>query len=245
MDAPESLDLNESPEELAPGWEKKHDTKMNRFFYVNHELRAISWLRPTMAVAGSNRPWAGRVRGLEGEKAGGEREREGGGPRERGRDGRSKASSTSVYLLHAPLPPSPTAQEAGEVKSIEPVSKFSDYQIVGNGFKSRMRVSQEVLFSHMASGDGGLDWGLDCDAASVSVTGFSLGSEPDARDTELDREWDELALEEGLEHELRTKLEEAMGHDYARIKQQEKDFVDNLKYIDLEQALDEGDALIC
>jgi hypothetical protein len=47
------------------------------------------------------------VRGLEGERAGGEREREGRGPRERGSDGGSKASSTSVSLMHAPLPSSP------------------------------------------------------------------------------------------------------------------------------------------
>jgi hypothetical protein len=51
------------------------------------------------------RGWS--VRGLEGERAGGEREREGRGPRARGSDGGSKASSTSVFLMHAPLPSSP------------------------------------------------------------------------------------------------------------------------------------------
>jgi hypothetical protein len=202
LDAPKSLDLNEPAGELAPGWEKKHDTKMNRFFYVNHELRAISWLRPTMAVAGSNGLWA-------------------------------------------------TAQEAGEAKSIEPVSKFSDYQVVGNGSKSRMPLSQEVLFSHVASDQRTAgrrvydDGDLDCDAESVSLTGLLLASESEARDTDLDREWDDLALEKELERELRQKLEEAMGHDHARVKQQKKDFVDNLKYMDLEQALDEGGAFIC
>ena len=202
LDAPKSLDLTESAGELAPGWEQKHDTKTNRFFYVNHELRAISWLRPTMAVAGCNGPWA-------------------------------------------------TAQEAGEVKSIEPVSRFSDYQVVGNGSKSRMSISQEVLFSHVASDQQTAgrrvydDGDLDCDAESVLLTGFLLASESEARDTDLDREWDELALEKELERELRQKLEEAMGHDHARIKQQKKDFVDNLKYMDLEQALDEGGAFIC
>jgi len=233
-DAPKSLDLNESAGELASGWEKKHDKKMNQFFYVNHALRAISWLPPTMAVAGSNGSswiecqWASLATAQE-----------------------WASLATAQEAGQCQWASLATAQEAGQVKSIELVSKFSDYQVVGNGSKSRLPLSQEVLFSHVASDQRAAgrrvydDGDLDCDAASVSLTGFSIASESEARDTDVDREWDEPALEKELERELRQKLEEAMGRNHARFKQQKKDFVDNLKYMDLEQALNEGGAFIC
>jgi hypothetical protein len=228
------LDLNESAGELASGWEKKHDKKMNQFFYVNHALRAISWLPPTMAVAGSNGSswiecqWASLATAQE-----------------------WASLATAQEAGQCQWASLATAQEAGQVKSIELVSKFSDYQVVGNGSKSRLPLSQEVLFSHVASDQRAAgrrvydDGDLDCDAASVSLTGFSIASESEARDTDVDREWDEPALEKELERELRQKLEEAMGRNHARFKQQKKDFVDNLKYMDLEQALNEGGAFIC
>ena len=35
------------PSDLAPGWEKKRDPASGREFYVNHDLKAKSWVRPT------------------------------------------------------------------------------------------------------------------------------------------------------------------------------------------------------
>jgi hypothetical protein len=35
-------------EDLAPGWETKIDPKSQRVFYINHDLKAMSWVRPTV-----------------------------------------------------------------------------------------------------------------------------------------------------------------------------------------------------
>ena len=198
-DSNRTADLDESSEELAPGWEKKYDTKMNQFFYVNHELRAMSWVRPTMELAGPNSPLA-------------------------------------------------SAQDASEAKAIEPVSKFSDYEVVVNDVHAESEpwspLSREVLVAKRAAWPAE-DESADGDAASVSLAGFSFASESDVRDDgDLDKDGEGPKLEKELELELRKRLEEAMGDD-ARFKQQQKDFVDNLMYLDLEQALDEGDAFVC
>ena len=64
-------------------------------------------------------------------------------------------------------------------------------------------------------------------------------------DGEIDKAQDSrLALEHEVESLLRQQLERAMGLD-AQWKQQQKEFVSKLTLMNIEQALDEGDALIC
>ena len=72
---------------------------------------------------------------------------------------------------------------------------------------------------------------------------IALENEDD--DGEIDKAQDSrLALEHEVESLLRQQLERAMGLD-AQWKQQQKDFVSKLTLMNIEQALDEGDAFIC
>jgi hypothetical protein len=43
-------------EDLAPGWEKKIDPKSQTEFYVNHDLKAMSWVRPRIPSTVSQVP---------------------------------------------------------------------------------------------------------------------------------------------------------------------------------------------
>jgi hypothetical protein len=208
----EDMGVNLHEEELPEDWEMKFDLTKGKYFYINHDLQVLSWVRPRARVA--------------------------------------LASPIKVQRPDQSMIVSSVIDRSTEMES---VSMYDEYRVVdypaSPAFPSPS-VAQPTLHGsplsqHVMTPPVGRSWNHnfaeDLDVSPPFLGGSLLDEE--AGDSYQNMS-DSINVPQEVENELRQKLQEVMGDD-VRYRQQQKEFVDNLMFVDLDQAVDEGGALIC
>ena len=213
-------------EDLAAGWEMKYDSKKGKHFYINREIQALSWVRPTnsiLSLVHQSLPWKS------------------GGP----------DLVLNVSGISAPVECNETESIASyreyEVVDYPANVSFASPQMMPIALTqmSILKRDQQNVFSY------GLQMTDSPPSEGGSIFDFGESQFEDAeRRGNADNshhnisESFHLSLEAEVEKELRRQLQEAMGED-ARQKQQQKDFVETLLNVDLDRITAEGLALTC